>query len=191
MADGGRYRKRRHAAFKLDEHGLERLPHRPHFQSRDYNPLNGGIERHFDGIANEALASPVFTRLLDVCRGVFDLKSGPWLLEVHQFRIEPSESAAGRPTPEGMHRDGVDWVAVVLIARVNVAEGVTRISADNGETRFTLSEPFDAVVLDDHRVYHGVTPIHRIDPASPGHRDVLVLTFAAYSDGPPICDAPL
>jgi hypothetical protein len=34
------------------------------------------------------------------------------------------------------------------------------------------------VLLDDRRVMHGVTPIHPLDPARPGHRDVLVLTYA-------------
>jgi hypothetical protein len=32
-------------------------------------------------------------------------------------------------------------------------------------------------VTDDNRVYHGVTPVTPLDPARPGHRDVLVVTF--------------
>ena len=42
---------------------------------------------------------------------------------------------------------------------------------------FTLETPLDTVLLDDHRVWHGVTPVQPLDPAVPAHRDVLVLTF--------------
>ena len=47
MADGGRYRRRRYAAFSAGAGGLRRKPHQPHYQSRDYNALNGGIARWF------------------------------------------------------------------------------------------------------------------------------------------------
>jgi len=43
---------------------------------------------------------------------------------------------------------------------------------------FLLSDPGDAVLLDDHRILHGVTEIHAIDPGLPAYRDVLVVTFA-------------
>jgi hypothetical protein len=42
---------------------------------------------------------------------------------------------------------------------------------------FTLTGPLDAAVTDDNRVYHGVTAVTPLDPAAPGHRDVLVVTF--------------
>ena len=42
---------------------------------------------------------------------------------------------------------------------------------------FTLVSPFDAAIVDDARVYHGVTPVEPLDPQLPAHRDVLVVTF--------------
>jgi hypothetical protein len=42
---------------------------------------------------------------------------------------------------------------------------------------FTLTEPMDAALVDDDRVFHGVTPLGRLDPAKPAYRDVLVVTF--------------
>ena len=57
MADGGRYRKRRHAAFGARAgEPIHRKPHQPHYQSRDYNPLNGGIARWFDPVLPEIAA---------------------------------------------------------------------------------------------------------------------------------------
>lgn len=184
MADGGRFRRRRYARFSVAAGVTTREPHGPHFQSRDYNPVNGGVDRWFEPVTEAIAGHPVTRRLLDLCADVFTRAStGPatpaWKIEMHQFRIEPSPREAGKPTPEGMHRDGVDWVFVGLVARTGVAGGITGIGDAHGRSlgAFTLSEPLDAVFLDDHRVRHGVTPIEILVPGSPAHRDVLVLTF--------------
>ncbi len=180
MADGGRYRRRRHAVFEVSGDAVTRLPHQPHYQSSDYNPLNGGIERWFEPVTAAVEHNPVLAGLFAVCRAAFDLDAAlQWRAELHQFRIEATPDTAGLPTPEGMHRDGVDWVCVVLMDRVNLAQGTTSIAGPGRIPlgTFTLTRPFDAVFLSDHRVMHGVTAIHRLDPAEPGYRDVLILTF--------------
>ena len=185
MADGGRYRRRRFACFRATRETITRKPHQPHYQSRDYNPLNGGIERWFEPVADAIGAHPAMQAVLTTCRGLFDrltpaeIQPAAWHVEVHQFRIEARSGQAGKPTPEGMHRDGVDWVLVLLIDRVNIASGETTIAdlAKSPLGSFTLSDPLDAAVTDDNRVFHGVTPVTPLDPARPGHRDVLVVTF--------------
>ena len=60
-----------------------------------------------------------------------------------------------------MHRDGVDYVLVLLVGRRNVQSGVTSIRGTEGRDlgSFTLTEPCDAAWVDDHRVTHGVTPV--------------------------------
>jgi hypothetical protein len=75
----------------------------------------------------------------------------------------------------------MDWVFVMLVDRQNVREGVTRIGATDGTPlgEFTLAQPGDAVLLDDHRIVHGVTPVRPIDPDRPAWRDALVVTWAA------------
>ena len=188
MADGGRYRRRRFAAYRITRDAVECKPHQPHYQSRDYNPLNGDIERWFEPIRPEIAEHPALRDLMDICRSVFNFpddlaRATPWHAEAHQFRIEARADTAGLPTPEGMHRDGVDWVCVVLVNCENVESGTTEIhdSRRDVTNRFTLMEALDAVFLDDIRVRHGVTPILPQDPALPGHRDVLVLTFRKES----------
>lgn len=185
MADGGRYRRRRHAAFAVGPDGIVRKPHQPHYQSRDYNPLNGGIERWFEPIESGIANGRTLHGVIDLADRLFTPLSGrpmaAWHVEVHQFRIEAAADAAGQPTPEGLHRDGVDWVLVMLVARENVAEGVTKIHGlDRREVgSFCLAQPFDAALLDDQRVFHAVTPVVPIDAALPAYRDVLVVTFKA------------
>jgi hypothetical protein len=188
MADGGRYRRRRFAAFSASpgpgfSGGIVRKPHQPHYQSRDYNGLNGGVQRWFEPVLDQVAEHPVTRELLRAGLALFHpLTVEPprsWHVELHQFRIEAADGEAGLPTPEGAHRDGVDWVIVMLIDRRNVASGVTDIFANDGARlgAFTLERPRDAVFLDDHRVMHGVTAIHPLEAGVPARRDVLVATF--------------
>jgi hypothetical protein len=185
MADGGRYRRRRFACFRATPEAITRKPHQPHYQSRDYNPLNGGIERWFEPVTDAVGEHPTLRAILSACHELFNavtpdkLRPASWHIEIHQFRIEAHTGQEGRPTPEGMHRDGVDWVLVLLVDRVNITSGETRIAdlSHRPLGSFTLVDPLDAAVTDDNRVYHGVTPVTPLDPAHPGHRDVLVVTF--------------
>ena len=101
-----------------------------------------------------------------------------WFVEAHQFRIDTADGL-GRPTPEGAHRDGVDFVAVMLIARAGIKGGETRVFEANGPDgqRFTLDAPWSLLLLDDARMIHESTPIQPVGEY--GHRDTLVLTYRA------------
>ena len=183
MADGGRYRRRRHAVFAAGREGtIDRQPHQPHYQGLDYNPLNGGIARWFAPVTPQTSGGQSLLTILEFTRGLFSRlapQTAQWKIEVHQFRIEALPGNEGLPTPEGLHRDGVDFVLVLLVNRVNIASGTTSIHAPDGRElgRFTLTLPLDAALVDDSRVAHGVTPVKPIDPAAPAYRDVLVVTF--------------
>ena len=185
MADGGRYRRRRFAAFRATPDGITRKPHQPHYQSRDYNPLNGGLERWFEPVTEAAGRHPALTAILHTSHALFDrmtqteLRPPAWHVEIHQFRIEARVGEEGRPTPEGMHRDGVEWVLVLMVRRENVASGETTIYdlVKRPLGSFTLTTPLDSALVDDSRVYHGVTPVVPLDPTQPAYRDVLVVTF--------------
>ena len=183
MADGGRYRRRRHAVFAASRsRGIERLPDAPHFQALHYNRLNGGIERWFQPILPEVAQSAPFRALAEFAHGLFAQLAPAverWQIEAHQFRIEALPGQPGQPTPEGVHRDGVDFVLVALIDRHNIREGTTTIHATDSAQlgAFTLTEPLDIALVDDQRVLHGVTAVEPLDPSAPAWRDVLVLTF--------------
>jgi hypothetical protein len=189
MKDGARYRRRRHAVFAAAPHAaIVRQPHQPHFQTVEYNPLHGGVERWFEPVAEATGSSPTLQTILSFCQTLFQSMSpavAAWRIEVHQFRIEARGGELGRPTPEGRHRDGVDYVLVLLIARRNIARGMTTVHALDGRElgHFTLTHPFDAALVDDARVAHGVTPVEPIDPEQPAYRDVLVVTFRRLEAG--------
>jgi hypothetical protein len=185
LRDGGRYRRRRHSCFVVEGPLVVPSPHRAHWQPVEYNALHGGLERWFEPMDAALVAQPAWTSLLRACAGVCSALKGaqPWFVEAHQFRIDTTDGI-GRPTPEGAHRDGVDFVVVALIDRARVKGGETRVFDANGPAgiRFTLTQPWTALMLDDERVIHETTPIQPLDAALPGgHRDTLVLTFRSGS----------
>ena len=178
LKDGGRYRCRRHASYIVQGDAVQAVPHRAHWQPLEYNALHGGMQRWFDPVVPDTAACPAWSQLLRaVARLCSQLKGEQrWFVEAHQFRIDTTDGI-GRPTPEGAHRDGVDLVAVFLVGRQGIKGGETRVfDADgpNGQ-RFTLTEHWSVLLLDDARVIHESTPIQPLDLA--GHRDTLVVTL--------------
>jgi hypothetical protein len=143
------------------------------------------MERWFEPMTDRLAAAPAFARLVIAMGELCSAAAGPrpWFVEAHQFRIDTHEGI-GRPTPEGAHRDGVDFVAVILIERAGIKGGETRVFAADAPhgLRFTLTDPWSLLFLDDARVIHESTPIQ---PSAPpeggseprGHRDTLVVTF--------------
>jgi hypothetical protein len=136
----------------------------------------------FEPMLPDTVAQPAWSQLLtalgDACSAVRGAQS--WNIEAHQFRIDTTDGI-GRPTPEGAHRDGVDFVAVILIGRHAIKGGETRIfeaAGPNGK-RFTMTEPWTLLLLDDATVIHESTPIQPL--AQGGHRDTLVLTYRSGS----------
>jgi hypothetical protein len=185
LATSGRHRRRRHATFSVDADGaMRREAHQPHYQSLQYNALQGDIQRWFEPVLPAIADGASLGRILGFCRDCFGALAPTtrhWHVEVHQFRIEARVGEAGEPTPEGVHRDGVDYVLVLLIDRENIESGTTTIHAHDGRLlgSFTLTHALDAALVDDARVFHGVTAVTPFDPGKPAHRDVLVVTFKA------------
>jgi hypothetical protein len=183
LKDGGKYRKRRHASYVIDGAGepikLTLALHRPHWQPVEYNALHGGMQRWFEPV-EVGTQTPAWNALLLWMAHLANQLRGAqtWFAEAHQFRID-TEGGIGRPTPEGAHRDGVDLVAVFLVAREGVKGGETRVFDANGPTgvRFTLTEPWSVLLLDDAKVVHETTPIQ--PTSDDAFRDTLVITLRA------------
>ena len=183
LKDGGSYRQRRHACFvqSIAKNTLTLTPHRAHWQPTDYNALHGGFERWFEPIENDVAIASAWTELIAGFGRLFAQVQpvDKWFVETHQFRIDTG-GGVGRPTPEGAHRDGVNFVVVMLVARRGVKGGESRVFDANGPqgVRFVMHEPLTALLLDDARVIHETTPIFPDHAAGDaGFRDTLVLTF--------------
>jgi hypothetical protein len=185
LADGGRYRFRRHASLRLRGDEWIDEPYRPHWQPKAYNKLHGGVFRTFAEVKAETTANSTYRGLVQGFGEVFHRADGllpaetaqsEWFVEAHQFRID-ARQGEGRPTPEGAHRDGVDYVALIMLGRRDIEGAVTTVYDNQGKllAEFMLQEPFTAMLLDDNRVVHATTPFRATGPAP--ERDTLVITY--------------
>ena len=185
MGDNGRYRYRRYSALDLEHPGAPCVlrPHTPYEQSTAVNPLNGGLKREFDPVEPGFLSSRVLQRFLQLLGTAYNRLEGieaPWVVRLHPYRIRADVEALGKPAPEGLHRDGVDFVLTLMLRRHNIRGGESSIATPSGDViwRHTLRAPLDLLVCNDRRVLHGVTDVERVDPTRSAWRDVLVVAFS-------------
>ncbi len=182
MRDGGTYRYRRYGRYALDvdKDIIEGRPHRSYRQETSVNPLNGGIDRHFDPLTDAFAAEPLVAAIVRMLGQVVAAAegAGQWTVELHPFRIVTSESQVGKPTPQGRHRDGVSYVTSLAVGRQNITGGESSVYADDGTPlRSVTLSPGDQLLLNDRRVLHDVTPVRPADSARAAHRDVLLVDF--------------
>ncbi len=181
LSDGGHYRFRRYSVFNcLEGSQLELLPHEAHYQSTYRNNMNGGIYREFEAFDKTTIANPLLNKLINfVAEKVSFGSEKKWRIQAHQFRIVANAGEAGQPTPEGIHRDGADFILIMVLNRHNITGGVNHIYDDGRRLVFggILENTGDAVLLDDRKVWHGVSEVYPEAESEPAHRDVLVLTF--------------
>ncbi|WP_416426286.1 2OG-Fe dioxygenase family protein [Pseudomonas sp. App30] len=183
MADRGTYRYRRYSEFDFRDGGsLHKLPHAPYEQARYINTLNGGVARHFLPLEQGMVEHPFFNALLSGMARIFDAAEGTtcdWNIRLHPYRIVSNDEEQGKPTPEGRHRDGVDYIVMLLIRRVGITGGTTRVSTPLNKTlcEVTLANGLDMILGDDHQIMHEVSPINSLEIGRQGHRDALVIAF--------------
>lgn len=183
MGDGGTYRLRRYGQFETDSDGtLRQLPHSPYEQPSYINRLNGGIAREFDPLESGFAQHEVLHNILNVLIKIVNDVEGmvtPWNVKLHPYRIVAKPGVAGQPTPEGLHRDGVNYIVVMMVKRANIVGGESSLT-DAHQTPLasvTLTESMHLVILNDENTMHEVTPVFPVDPQAPAYRDVLVIAF--------------
>ncbi|MFF7749550.1 2OG-Fe dioxygenase family protein [Streptomyces sp. NPDC007971] len=185
LKDGADYRRRRYGSFR----GVDRLApdtQGAFHQSVEVNALHGGVDRHFPPLAEEFASSGVLRTLVsalaDRLPGAFDRETGG--VGIHQIRIVATRDAQGLPAPEGVHEDGHHFVAQVFMGRSGVQGGASQIYDREHRPllRTTLTEPFETIVIDDRRVFHGVDAIEPADGHRFGIRDMLLVDFFPRDD---------
>ena len=179
----GGLRRRRFGSFAVCDEGNEitPLPHSPFFQSLELNPVAGGIQREFFPLDASVRNSSLLRGLLRFLVMQIGKSLVNWKVNVHQIRSEATVEPS-LPAPEGIHRDGHDYVAIVGVNRSGIVGGENSVF-DEGKRLIletTLLEPFDLILIDDRRTYHSVSPI-RSRSQQIGYRDILILDFNRVS----------
>jgi hypothetical protein len=155
---------------------LIKLPRGCLFQSKEYNPLVGDIKREFAEIDDALIELDIFKTVvfafIDACKLHPEAEIG-----VHQIRTTCSSSNSGNPAPEGIHRDGTDFIGIVSVNRENIQGGETHLYIEKKEKPVfkKILHPGELLLVNDREFFHFTTPIKPISDAQ-GVRDVFVLT---------------
>lgn len=183
MADGGTYRFRRYSRFRLELGRITPLAGHSILQSRDENPLNGGVLRTFAPLQASVAQHPLLHALILHDAGVAgdccpDLFVGPVQVGVHQVRIVAKGQDFGQPTPEGIHLDGESFTFQHFFQRNNASGGEFRAYDQAKRPLFSWlqEECLDSVVFRG-TTWHSATPIKKHPDAIEGHRDIFLIDF--------------
>ncbi|MGQ4645975.1 2OG-Fe dioxygenase family protein [Lyngbya aestuarii] len=172
----GNYRSRRLSRFTISGDELIKLPHGYLYQSKNYNPLVGDVKREFAELEDALIEHETFQHLVlafsDSCKLHPETEIG-----VHQIRTTCSPQNYGNPAPEGIHRDGTDFIGIFSVDRDNIQGGETHLYIAKREKPVfsKILHPGELLLVNDHEFFHFTTPIKPIAESS-GTRDVFVLT---------------
>jgi hypothetical protein len=141
LRDGGRYRRRRHSCFVVEVAVAGCRTARTGSRSNTTRCTAARALVRADGRGHRRAAG-VDALLRTLAAHLLALKGAqPWFVEAHQFRIDTTDGI-GRPTPEGAHRDGVDFVVVALsTARAVKRRAGCSTPAGRRASAFTMTEP--------------------------------------------------
>ncbi len=153
------------------------------FLQGETNKLTGHIEREFEDIATDM--KPYIENGFGVVDENWSLAPYPkeWLVKVHMVRVHAKPATRGVPVPEGLHKDGADFVVMGCVARQNVKGGISQIheEEDAPPVYGVTLMPGQALVVDDREVFHMVTPL--IADSDEGYRDMILMGFHMWSHG--------
>jgi hypothetical protein len=170
------YRFRRLSRFTLSGDELTHLPHGYFLQSKQDNPLLGDVKREFAELDDALIKLDTFRKMViafsESCHLHPEAEIG-----VHQIRITCSPHNYGNPAPEGIHRDGTDFVGIFSVDRFNIQGAETHLyTSRNEQPVFSkVLNPGELLLVNDHEFLHFTTPIQPLSDAT-GTRDVFVMT---------------
>ena len=172
----GKYRQRRLSRLRISDHKLEKQQNGYLFQTKDYNPIQGNVKRKFAEIDDRLIALSAFQKLVFEFSDRCQLTPGGDI-DVHQIRTTCSPNKFGNPAPEGIHRDGADFIGIFAVDRQNIAGGATHLYVEKKQ-KPVLNKVLNAgelLLLNDREFFHFTTPIKSLCDGA-GTRDVFVLT---------------
>ena len=183
----GKYRLRRYSVVQPLIGNIHKLPQRSFTQSSDYNKFQGGMSRDFEELEDSVVSSVCMSEMCYLFKEVNRVYSTRYF-EIHQMRIVVQPHAPNAEvSPEGVHRDGFDAIAMLGINRENVKCDSGQVSIyrncigiPNGGAGEQLMEttlfPGEIVFIDDKNCWHWGSPIEVIDKDKPGYVDMFILT---------------
>ena len=158
-------------------------------QSAFHNRLYGDQVRVFSPLSSITISNPLLLALIRADIEMFcnakNICPNSWGIGIHMIRISTSvKEPIGRPAPEGIHRDGVNFVSVRLMGRNNIAGARSNIYSENNTklAMVSLKNTLDTYVLDDQKTLHSVSKFTPLNNNEIGYRDILAFLYEPSVD---------
>ena len=193
--EDGKYRLRRFSRIEMRstfwnakrEVELEVKENQDFIQSEELNPHQGGKIRKFEDLERHIVQSSGFKDICFQFKECNNLIDGQ-MLEVHQMRVQTLDRSelltkngpwvVTPVSPEGVHRDGYDYISMVGINRHNIEGGELLVFSNEDRKNPIVSKPLsagDMFMLADNKLFHDATPIRAIKRREKGYLDAFVL----------------
>ena len=148
-------------------------------QPADVNSYLGDVEREYAPIEHEVMfTNPTFRKMIlqmqmtTGWRGDFSL---------HQIRITAQNGERAEPAPEGIHRDGYEFIMPFMVNFQNVKGGEAQIYTNEKKILVNMRPiPNTYLMFKDREVMHFGAPVKQRDESMPAHWDAFV--FASNKD---------
>jgi hypothetical protein len=182
---------RRKSLFRarLSDRKMLVTDHAPLYQPVEFNPIHGGIYRHYPAMDQRlaALLAPV-AHIFGACAGLDESDE----ILVQAQRITAEQGKTGLPVVEGWHQDDIQVLGLLLINRSNVSGGVSLLSRDRGRSLAFEQQlrPGDFLLINDTVMWHNTTAIKQLTQDLPGFRDIVIIT-SPTNRPPPSAPAPV
>jgi hypothetical protein len=177
----GGFRFRRLTRLVAPNGQLRALPHKEFMQADNYNKLLGNIRREYQELEADVALSESFISLLSKIQSALQLDLTKAVFGAHQIRIVAKSGSEGEPAPEGIHKDGFDYVVVCCVKRDGIDGGYTELYEDpTGSPIFSeILQPKQLLLINDTTLFHYTSPVMVSKPREEGTRDVFVITIKA------------
>jgi len=170
------YRYKSLARCRINGTEIEKQPHTPLFQDRDTNPVNGGIVRFYPEISDLDRAKEAIMLFANTFKIDYSYE-----ILVQAQRTKCSLHNPGITTPEGFHRDGIDFIAIFCVSQYNIVGSQTQLLNSDDKIVFQrVLSPGEMLLIDDRQLLHYTSPISVKEPqlSDFGFRDVLIISSA-------------
>ena len=132
------YKEKRGRAYSLldikDTDNIKIVGDIDFYQSSSYNNYNGDIVRRYHNIDTSITNDKIFKffvktfkdQVQEATRKLSEGYNTDYIF-VHQIRVYASEDSSVNPVPEGIHRDGYNFIGMCVVNRENIQGGISNV----------------------------------------------------------------
>lgn len=173
------YRFRAFSELNLNKSNVYIKKNNNFFQKKEINHFAGNISRKFEPIKKDVINTfiHITKELIYFLPNRTQQKADVGL---HQIRITCGDDYVGYPVPEGWHKDGCNYVAIITLNYDNIVGGISRIRKNlinQNDVYNCFLEKNNFLLLNEKSYYHYTDPINVKNKKKSGYRDILVITF--------------